>query len=593
MHMRKNRFMISKNAELYVGLKSGGGLAKPQNHRISVICDPMLIFLGDCGATDAYGYNGRNEVVSARRTLGGSPVAGFNEDFAYDPIGNRISATDYDETGAARTSTYTANALNQYTARTVPGWVSVRGLVDADATVAVNGNPAYALASGDLAYFFGSDDFDNSATGGFAELEVSATISDGINDLVSVATNRVFVPPANETYAYDADGNQTLVTTGTGAWQVEYNGENRPVRWTCGDKVLHMAYDHQGRRRFYVEVTAGVTNKLHRFTYDDYVCIARNREIDAQHGFGSDAFVWDPTEPIATRPLMCNPSMAPPLLYCQDGNKNVSEAVTPDATIAAHYEYSSFGKVVLVTSENESQTTANLNPYRFSSEYADDALGLVYYNYRHYNSVDGRWSARDFIENMLQLYCFAENESIREYDYLGLRCTPGTFNVLDISITETPQDRQNNLNNIQQSGDALMSSLNDFTTVAIGASVVGAGSALGAIAASADAIAGMGISPDGGAVGSKTGGVVGNLGKHGLVRIDGTITFQLCECKIFGYDWGDSQTKKSSDEVSIESMTTMQEFNKEKILTRNRVLKDLISIMYDVRKKKLRKMLDY
>ncbi|MBQ6328907.1 MAG: hypothetical protein IJI35_07835, partial [Kiritimatiellae bacterium] len=97
------------------------------------------------GATDAYGYNGRNEVVSARRTLGGSPVAGFDEDFAYDPLGNRVSATDYDETGAARTSTYTANSLNQYTARTVPGWASVRGLADADATVAVNGNLAYAL----------------------------------------------------------------------------------------------------------------------------------------------------------------------------------------------------------------------------------------------------------------------------------------------------------------------------------------------------------------------------------------------------------------------------------------------------------------
>ncbi|MBQ3343705.1 MAG: hypothetical protein IJG84_17520, partial [Kiritimatiellae bacterium] len=113
--------------------------------------------------------------VFSLRTLDGSPVAGFDEDFAYDPIGNRVSSTDYDETGAARTSTYTANALNQYTARTVPGWASVRGLADADATVAVNGNPAYALASGDLAYFFGSDDFDNSATGGFAELEVSAT----------------------------------------------------------------------------------------------------------------------------------------------------------------------------------------------------------------------------------------------------------------------------------------------------------------------------------------------------------------------------------------------------------------------------------
>ena len=60
-------------------------------------------------------------------------------------------------------------------------------------------------------------------------------------------------------------------------------------------------------RRFgYANDAAGVTNKLHRFTYDDYLCISRNREVDAQHGIGTDDFVWDPTEPIATRPLMCD-----------------------------------------------------------------------------------------------------------------------------------------------------------------------------------------------------------------------------------------------------------------------------------------------
>jgi len=32
--------------------------------------------------------------------------------------------------------------------------------------------------------------------------------------------------------AFDADGNQTDIVTGTGRWLVEYNGENRPVRWT-------------------------------------------------------------------------------------------------------------------------------------------------------------------------------------------------------------------------------------------------------------------------------------------------------------------------------------------------------------------------
>ena len=31
-------------------------------------------------------------------TLGGDEVSGFSYDYAYDPIGNRTSATEYDET---------------------------------------------------------------------------------------------------------------------------------------------------------------------------------------------------------------------------------------------------------------------------------------------------------------------------------------------------------------------------------------------------------------------------------------------------------------------------------------------------------------
>ena len=373
------------------------------------------------GATDAYGYNGRSEVVSARRTLGGSPVRGFDEDFSYDPIGNRISATDYDENGTARTSAYSANALNQYVARTVPGWASARGLAATNAYVAVNGNEAYR--AGD--YFFGSDDFDNSTVGGFAELEVSAVVSAETNDFVSVATNRVFVPPASETYAYDADGNQTLVTTGTGVWQVEYNGENRPVKWTrvspdsSTPSLVSMSYDHQGRRRLYVEIVGGVTNSLHRFTYDDYLCVARNREMDLGKGTGVDGFTWDPTEPVATRPLMCNPSTAPPFLYCHDGNKNVSEIVdVGTGEIFVHYEYSSFGKVVLATSER-GDSASTINPYRFSSEYHDDAFGLVYYNYRHYNPGDGRWMGRDLTDEVGNLYGFCENNRLKYVDVLG------------------------------------------------------------------------------------------------------------------------------------------------------------------------------
>ena len=59
------------------------------------------------------------------------------------------------------------------------------------------------------------------------------------------------------------------------------------------------------------------------------------------------------------------------------------------------------------------------NPFRFSSEYADDTLGLVYYNYRYYNPMDGRWFNYDIAEDVL-LYTFVRNSPLIYADRLGL-----------------------------------------------------------------------------------------------------------------------------------------------------------------------------
>ena len=62
------------------------------------------------------------------------------------------------------------------------------------------------------------------------------------------------------------------------------------------------------------------------------------------------------------------------------------------------------------------------NPFRFSSEYADDETGLVYYNYRYYSPQLGRWTKRDPIEEKggVNLYGFIMNEDISAFDSLGL-----------------------------------------------------------------------------------------------------------------------------------------------------------------------------
>jgi RHS repeat-associated protein len=178
-----------------------------------------------------------------------------------------------------------------------------------------------------------------------------------------------------------------------------------------------MTFDHQGRRREYLEVAAnGSTNRHNHFTYDNYLQIAN---CNLQHAIGNlQLFVWDPTEPVATRPLVFYQPNAPPQLYAHDGNKNVSELVaSDDGSISAHYEYAPFGEVILSSGD-----LALANPFRFSSEYSDDALGLVYYNYRHYELVTGRWLQRDFVREVdaCSLYGFVKNECVSGLDILGL-----------------------------------------------------------------------------------------------------------------------------------------------------------------------------
>ncbi|MFA6633042.1 MAG: RHS repeat-associated core domain-containing protein, partial [Kiritimatiellia bacterium] len=65
---------------------------------------------------------------------------------------------------------------------------------------------------------------------------------------------------------------------------------------------------------------------------------------------------------------------------------------------------------------------AGLNPFRFSSEVWDGALGLVCYTFRPYNPLDGRFLQRDPIgeQGGLNLYGFAGNDPVNVIDSLGL-----------------------------------------------------------------------------------------------------------------------------------------------------------------------------
>ena len=166
-----------------------------------------------------------------------------------------------------------------------------------------------------------------------------------------------------------------------------------------------------------------VTKNFQRFVYDGYLQIANFKHQTSN--IKLQTFIWDPTEPVATRPLVWNSSTIQPFnfstsYYVHDGNKNVSEVVAEYGDIAAHYEYAPFGAVTM-----QSGTSSAANLWRFSSECAEDDTATVYYNYRFCEPESGRWGCMDPVADAggLNLYGFVRNQVCDSYDVLGMLST--------------------------------------------------------------------------------------------------------------------------------------------------------------------------
>jgi YD repeat-containing protein len=89
-----------------------------------------------------YQYDALGQVVSGKKYWAdGMPVAGQQFEYGFDDIGNRkVTAAGGDAVGAnLRYASYTANLLNQYEDRDVPGFVNVIGTAANLATVTLVG----------------------------------------------------------------------------------------------------------------------------------------------------------------------------------------------------------------------------------------------------------------------------------------------------------------------------------------------------------------------------------------------------------------------------------------------------------------------
>jgi len=94
------------------------------------------------------------------------------------------------------------------------------------------------------------------------------------------------------------------------------------------------------------------------------------------------------------------------------------------------YEYDPYGNTIVKTG-----ALADANPFRFSTKYYDNEMGLIYFGYRFYSANLSRWISRDPIaddetrgtetidedSDGQNIYAFVDNDANDDVDSLGLK----------------------------------------------------------------------------------------------------------------------------------------------------------------------------
>jgi len=316
-----------------------------------------------------YGYNSRSEVTESKRYRGSDindtsqPVYPEYRSYNYDPIGNRETAVDGNETSeTGKSTTYTTNGLNQYdsTAVTPNNNESTTFTYDADGNMT-----SVADSTGYTLYVF-----------------------DGENRLIEV---RPETPQANQkkvAFAYDFMGrriSKSVSSWNNGAWTSLSSRTFTWDGWLMTDETLTTGTAQP-------ETTSYVWG------------LDLSQTITGAGGVGGLLSMTDDTD----SNFNC---------YIYDANGNVAQLFNFNTyQFASQYEYDSNGNMLL-----SNKYASEDNPFKFSNKYFDLEIVMYYYGYRYYNIKFGRWINRDIIEENggVNLYNFINNNYINFFDYLG------------------------------------------------------------------------------------------------------------------------------------------------------------------------------
>ncbi len=343
-----------------------------------------------------------------------SGTSGFH--YTYDPAGN--IASKQVETSASDTtiSTYNHNTLNQISSSGGTDGVkpiTVRGSTNESATVKLKPNLANHWKD---ARMLSGNRFEAEIglTTGSNQIHIQA--KDGSNNVsnYTYTLNLTASPAASPTY--DADGNMT--SDGVRSYEWDIQSRLMKITWDAGsNNTTEYRYNALGQRSEQIEKTGTTETAHYYYLYDGIQRITRfnggnetsniDRQYLSQGEQRKNGNNWDS------------------YYYNRDHLGSIREVMNSDGTLAARYDYDSYGKRSTQYQSSNYQDGCDLaytGHYIQQSPVAGQTeLELTFY--RAYDPELGRWLSADPLGESggMNLYGYVGGDSLNKIDRLGLQ----------------------------------------------------------------------------------------------------------------------------------------------------------------------------
>lgn len=348
---------------------------------------------------------------------GNESTADYSYKYTYDASGNITSVANTLKNGTTQTVNYGYDKLNQLTSVENYGNLGIRD----EYTYDDRGNIVSKI----------SRDIATNSNAGQAFYSYDTSHMDRLNTYTAYNGNGYITK--DRLYQYDEVGNLCRITDGAGYFiGFGWSQGKKLTRYTCGETDNTYYYNESGLVSKVVKANGSSVEYFYdddQLEYEEYRSASGSILRVHKYFYDDDGVV---RFIMTSAGIFGNNVNVNLYAYVYDGAGNITDLVQlkmqrpqfplVSASLAAHYEYDAYGRIVSETNYARTENIAKLNPIRYKGYYYETDTEMYRLDSRYYDPLIGRFLNADNISLLTEsltaltdknLYNYCDNNLLR------------------------------------------------------------------------------------------------------------------------------------------------------------------------------------